>query len=170
MNRPTDGLPLAALGGLVLELGHPARLAEPGEALQHPAELRVRGHLGLHEDRGALRVDAHREQLRGGAAHPVAQQLRVLLDGDGVQVGDEEERLVVVLQRHPLPQRPEVVAEVERVGGGLDPGEDPGPRGGGRWASDMRGLFQHGVGARAAAGYRGSGMPRSANSSCRFQA
>ena len=46
----------------------------------------------------------------------LAQHLRVLLDGDRVQVGDEEERLVVVLQVHPLPQRAEVVAEVEGVG------------------------------------------------------
>ena len=114
--QPDAGRALAALGGLVLELGHPAGLAEAGQALQHPAELGVAGHLALHEDRRARGVDAHREQLGGGAQGALAQHLRVLLDGDRVQVGDEEERLVVLLQVHPLPQRAEVVAEVERVG------------------------------------------------------
>jgi hypothetical protein len=37
------------LGGLVLELGHPARLAEPGDAPHHPAQLGVLGHVRLHE-------------------------------------------------------------------------------------------------------------------------
>ena len=57
----------------------------------------------------------------------LAQHLRVLLDGDRVQVGDEEERLVVALEVDPLPQGAEVVAEVEGVGGRLDAGQHPGP-------------------------------------------
>ena len=121
------GRALAALGRLVLELGHPPRLAEAGQALQHPGALRVRRDLALDEDRRALRVDAHRQQLGGGAQRALAQHLRVLLDGDRVQVGDEEERRVVALQVDPLPQRAEVVAEVEGVGGRLDAREDPGP-------------------------------------------
>ena len=111
---------LALLGGLVLELGHPARLAEAGQAVEHPAELRVLGDLALHEDRRPRRVDAHREQLRGRPQGALAQQLGVLLDGDRVQVGDEEERLVVALEVDPLAERTEVVAEVEGVRGRLD--------------------------------------------------
>ena len=53
------------------------------------------------------------------------ERLRVVLDGERVQVGDEVERVVVVLQGHPLPHRTEVVAEVERVRGGLDAREHP---------------------------------------------
>jgi len=116
---------LAALGGLVLELGHPACLAEAGQALQHPAELGVRGDLALDEDRRAARVHPHGDQLRGGPQAAGPEHLRVLLDGDRVLVGDEEERLVVLLQVHPLAQRTEVVAEVERVRGRLDTGKDP---------------------------------------------
>ena len=44
-------------------------------------------------------------QLGGGAQRALAEHLGVLLDGDRVQVGDEEERLVVALQVDPLPQR-----------------------------------------------------------------
>ena len=79
----------------------------------------------LDEQRAPLRVEAQREQLGGRDAGALAQRLRVVLDGDRVQVDDAVERVVVVLQRHPLPQRTEVVAEMERVRGGLDAGEHP---------------------------------------------
>ena len=55
----------ALLGRLVLELRHPAGLAEAGDAAQHPAELGVLGHVGLHEQRAPLRVEPSGEQLRG---------------------------------------------------------------------------------------------------------
>ncbi len=116
-------VPCAA--GLVLELGHPAGLAEPGDAAQHPGQLGVLGHLGLHEHGAAGRVQPEREQLRDGDPGARGEQRRVVLDGDRVQVRDEVERVVVVLQGHPLPQRAEVVAEVERVRGRLDAGEHP---------------------------------------------
>ena len=41
-----------ALGELVLELGHPAELAEAGLALHHPGELGVLGDVALDEHRG----------------------------------------------------------------------------------------------------------------------
>ncbi len=56
-----------------------------------------------------------------------AQLRRVLRDGDRVQVHDHVERVVGLLERHPLAHRAEVVAEVEGARGGLDAGEDPGP-------------------------------------------
>ena len=62
-------------------------------------------------------------QLGGGPQGALAQDLGVLLDRDRVQVGDEEERLVLALQVDPLPQRAEVVAEVEGVGRRLDAGQ-----------------------------------------------
>ena len=117
--------PLPRLRRLVLELGHPPGLAEAGQALQHPRELGVRGDLALHEDRRPLRVDAHRQQLRRGPQGAFAQHLGVVLDGDRVQVRDEEERLVVALQVDPLPQRAQVVAEVEGVGRRLDARQHP---------------------------------------------
>ena len=74
----------AAVGALalalVLELRHPAGLAEPGHALQHPRQLHVLGHVALHEQRAARRVDAEREQLRGRGQ-------RVLPQLGGVPVG-----------------------------------------------------------------------------------
>src|SRR4051794_9296575 len=42
-----------------------------------------------------------------------------------MQVDDAVEGVVRVLESHPLPDRPEVVPEVERVGRRLDAGEHP---------------------------------------------
>ena len=63
------------------------------------------------------------------------QLLGILLDGQRVQVRDPVEGLVIILQRHPLPQRPEEVAEMERVCAGLGEREHPGLRGHSRHGS-----------------------------------
>ena len=124
--QPHAGHVRAGLGRLVLELDHPAGLAEPGQAAEHPGELGVLGHVALHEHGAAVRVEPGAEQLCGGDPGPAAQQRRVLRHGDRVQVDDAVERVVAVLQRHPLAQRAQVVAEMERVGGGLDTGQHSG--------------------------------------------
>ena len=118
--------PVAAVPcGLVLELRHPARLAEPRDAAQHPLQLGVLGHVRLDEHRAPRRIQPQREELGDAVAGARRERLRVVLDGERVQVGDEVERVVVVLHGHPLPHRTEVVAEMERVRGGLDAGEHP---------------------------------------------
>src|SRR5215475_5309078 len=48
---------------------------------------------------------------------------------DRVQIHDAVERVVAVLEGHPVSHGTEIVAEVEGVGGGLYPGEHPGPGG-----------------------------------------
>ena len=123
---------LPCRGGLVLELRHPARLAEPRDAAQHPLQLGVLGHVRLDEHRAPRRIQPQREELGDAVAGARGERLRVVLDGERVQVGDEVERVVVVLHGHPLPHRTEVVAEMERVRGGLDAGEHPRAAIGGR--------------------------------------
>jgi len=119
----------ALLGGLVLELGHAHGLAHAGHAGQHPRQLRVLGHLGLDEQRGALGVDAAGDELRGGHPRALRERGRVLRHGDGVQVGDEEERLEVGLGALPVHEGAEVVAQVEGVRRGLHAGEHAVPGG-----------------------------------------
>ena len=53
-----------ALGRLVLELRHPAQLAEADRALHHPRQLGVLGDVALHEHRGHVGVEADGEQHR----------------------------------------------------------------------------------------------------------
>ena len=143
IGEQADGGALGAqLGRLVLELGHPLRLPEAGQAAEDPRQLGVFGYVRLQEHHRALGVHASGDHLRGAAQRAVRQGPRVGLDGQRMQVRDPVERLVVVLQRHPLPQRTQEVAEVQGVGGGLGEGEDPrrtrGQRGGHAAHSDTR--------------------------------
>src|SRR5579875_693675 len=95
-----------------------------GDAAEDPGQLRVLGYLALHEHRAAGGVDPGGEQLGDRDQGTAAQRGRVVLDGDRVQVHHAVERLVLVLQRHPVADRAQVVAEVERVGGRLDAAQD----------------------------------------------
>ena len=115
------------LGGLVLELGHPLRLPEAGQAAQHPVELRVFRNVGLQEHRGLCGIDASGQQLRRTAQRPLPKHLRWRRDGQRMQIGDPVERLMIILQRHPLAQRTEKIAEVHRIRGRLGEREYAGP-------------------------------------------
>ena len=69
------------------------------------------------------RIDAAGQQHRRHLARLLRQLLRVLPLGDRVQIDDAVDAVVTVLQRHPVAQRAEVVAEMGDAGG-LDAGED----------------------------------------------
>ena len=99
--QPDRGPVTALLGRLVLELGHPRGLAEAGEAGEHPLQLRVLGHLALHEQDRTVGVDAAGDVLRGGPPGALAQQLRGHLDGDRVQVDHAVRRVVGLLHAPP---------------------------------------------------------------------
>jgi len=66
--------------------------------------------------------------------------------GQGLQIGDEHERLVLVLQGHAIAERADVVAEVQRSGG-LVSGEDGASHG----SAPSRWIPDEGVGAARAA-------------------
>ena len=71
-----------------------------------------------------VRVEADRQQVEGGVEGVGPQVGRVDLGGERVQVDHAVEGVVVVLERHPVSQGPEVVAQGE-VARGRDAGEDP---------------------------------------------
>ena len=107
------------LGGLVLELGHAGQLAEHGVAVQHPAQLSVRGDVGLDEQGVLLRVQAAGDvlgQLLQGAA---AQVGGILPDGDGVHVRHEVVAVKLVRPLDPVLDGAQIVAQVQ-VAAGLD--------------------------------------------------
>ena len=108
---------------LVLELRHPAELAEARDRAEQPSRLGVRGHVALREDGRALRVEAGREEHRREVERLLPEVLRVVLDGDRVQVDDAEEAVAALLLRRVLAEAADQVAEV-LVAGGLDAGED----------------------------------------------
>ena len=69
-------------------------------------------------------IEADGEEVEGGIERVAAEHRRVDLDGEGVQVDHAVEGVVVVLERHPVPEGPQVVAEGEVARRG-DAGEDP---------------------------------------------
>ena len=81
-------------------------------------------HVALDEDGADLGVEPGREEPRRRLERASPQQRRIVLEGEGVQVDDAEEGVVVVLVRHPLAEGAEVVADVRRAGR-LDAREDP---------------------------------------------
>ena len=105
---------LAVLARLVLELGHALQLAQRGERVEDPRQVRVPRHLGLHEQQSLLQVDAAGHQLQGHLPHGLGHLLRVVLDGDGVKVDDGDVGAVLVLQAHPVAHGAEIVADVQQ--------------------------------------------------------
>ena len=114
---------------------------DPVEGQQHrqvPRELRDRRHLALHDDRGALGIDARGEPVLEDLER-VARDLGGLIGArrEGVQVGDEEVALVRVLQPHAVLERSDPVADVEPPRRGVA-GEDARARRGGGLVDGMR--------------------------------
>ena len=73
-------------------------------------------HRALHEQRGPLRVDAHRHQ-RGRRSQRVVPQLGgVGGGGEGVEIDHAVHRVVLVLVGHPVAERAQQVAQVHAAG------------------------------------------------------
>ena len=97
---------------LLLELSHAAELSEPGDGREQPSRLGVRRHMALQEERRALRLEADGEEQRRQVERAVVEVLRVVVDGDRVQVDDAEEGVARLLRRDVLAHRADVVADV----------------------------------------------------------
>ena len=80
-----------------------------------PKSARPRAAANLDEDAALRRVDARRQVDRCGLHRLLRQSLGIVRRRDGVQIDHAEQRVVLVLVLHPLPDRAEVVAEVERA-------------------------------------------------------
>ena len=83
------------------------------------------GDVALHEHRGDVGIEADGEQDRRQLDGALADDAGFLGDGQGVEVDDAVEHVVLVLPGDPVAQRSEVAAEVG-VAGGLDAGQDSG--------------------------------------------
>ncbi len=74
-------------------------------------------HLALQVEQRPIRIDAHREQDLGRIEPVFVQLPRVTRNGERVQVDDAVDRLVLVLQRDPVAEGAEIVADVHVPGG-----------------------------------------------------
>jgi hypothetical protein len=84
----------------------------------------VFGDLRLDKERALVHIHAAGDVLRGCDPGAVGQFGRVLRNGDRVQVGDEEDGVVLVLHPDPVHQGAEVIAEVQGIRRGLHAGQD----------------------------------------------
>ena len=71
---------------------------------------------GLIEDDAALGVDAGGDVGGGDLARVASQNLRVLRQGQGVQVDDAEDALELLLLGHPVAQGTQIVAQMQLAG------------------------------------------------------
>ena len=102
---------------------HPVEPAEWGQAGEQPGKLGVRRNHALVEDRAALGVDAGGDVRCRHLARAGPQLGGILRLRQRMQVDDAEDALIVLLQRDPVQNRAEIIAEVE-VAGRLDAGKD----------------------------------------------
>ena len=136
-----DAGALLVLARLLLELGHPVQPAEAGDAVEDPGQFGMGPHRRLGEDHRARRIEAGRQIGGGDLTGLGGQQGRILPDGNGMQVGDEQEtgRARVLQLGEPL-QGPEVVAQMQGARG-LDAGQDAA--GAGIGGSEVGSGFSH---------------------------
>ena len=123
VSEQADAGAFLILARLVLELGHAVEPAHARGALEDPGELGMGGDGALREQDRLFGVDPAGDQRGGHFADVGAQGGGIAVDGQRVEVGEEEQALGLVL--HPLPaqDRAEEVAEVEPAGR-LDPRDD----------------------------------------------
>ena len=81
------------------------------------------GHVALDEQRAHARVEAARDEHGREVERRLAQLLRVLRNGDRVEVDDRMERVDLMLLLHPAADGADVVAEV-LLARRLDSGEN----------------------------------------------
>jgi len=101
---------------LVLELCHPPQLAEGRHRIQDPTEFGVLGHARLDEQDRALRIDPACKEISCHLQRTLGQNLGIVVLSNGVVVHNAEEATVLVLQSHPVPNGPKVVAQVQFTG------------------------------------------------------
>mmetsp|Transcript_50157 Transcript_50157/g.132002 ORF Transcript_50157/g.132002 Transcript_50157/m.132002 type:complete len:478 (+) Transcript_50157:177-1610(+) len=101
---------------LLLELDHALQPAHRRRAVEQPRQLRVRRHVRLHKHLGALRINSAREIQRGGAVRVLRELLGRVRRGDRVQVDHAEIVVVLLLILDPLPNRTQIVAQVQHAG------------------------------------------------------
>ena len=102
---------------LLLVGGDTLQPTERGEHGQQEVQLGVLRHPGLHEHPREAGVDARGEPVDHHLPHVVGDGPGlVVVRGERVPVGDEEEALVLLLQAQPVLQDAVVVAQVQGAG------------------------------------------------------
>ena len=115
---------LSLPSAFLFELRHPLQPTHRDEALEDPGQFGMGGNMRLDEHRLLFHDPAR--QVDGRQAQRVLPQCRrILRDGDGVQVDDAKDVVVLILVPDPVPNGTQVVTEVKATAR-LDAGEHAG--------------------------------------------
>ncbi len=114
---------LAVLAGLLLELSHPVEPADARGALEEPGQLGMGRDGALREQNRFSRIDSTGDECSRHLADVRPKLGWIDVDGQRMEVGEEEEALGLVLHPHPSQDRAEKVAEM-KIAGRLDSGKD----------------------------------------------
>ena len=125
MNRPTLDRSAPCLADLslnwVIRLASPKPVMQPSTQASWACSGTCDWTNSVHRSGSSPTASSWAAPTPGAAA----QHVRVVPGGDRVQVDHAVEGVVGVLHGDPVAHRAEVVAQVEGVGGGLDPGQHP---------------------------------------------
>ena len=113
------GLDAELLAGLVLERCGAHQLADADVHVEEEIHFGNLGDVALHEDCGFLGVDACGEVFGEDVFDVFVEGVGLGVGGEGMEVGYEEEAVIVVLHFHELAEGSVVVSEV-KVAGGAD--------------------------------------------------
>ena len=101
---------------LLLDRRVAPELGDADEAEERDQQLVELGNLGVREDRRPLGIDADRQVVGHQLLDVGGQRRGAVAVDDRLIVGDEHDRVHAnFLEAHPIEQRPEVVAEVQRA-------------------------------------------------------
>ena len=106
-----------ALGGLVFEGVPLFQQAHGGECGEEPGEFGDFGDIRLAEENGFLGIEAAGEEIQSDIPGILAPLGGVEEGGHGMVIGDEVQRLALVLQLNGRPHHPEIVSEVQGAAG-----------------------------------------------------
>ena len=123
IGKQTDIDVVRMLGGFVLELGHAGSLAEHGEAVEHPRQLRMRGHMALDEQNALFRVQTAGNVLRDQFKRCTAKRRRLLPDRNGVLIDHAVNAVVLLLQDWEIADSTQIVTQ-RQLAGRLHAGEN----------------------------------------------
>ena len=114
-----DRRAFAVLARLFLELGHPVQPANPGGAVQQPAQLSMGGDVALAEQDCLVGVDPAGNERCSHFADIRVQRRGIIVDSDRMQIGKKEKTFALLLHLDPALDRAKIVSEVQ-VAGRLD--------------------------------------------------
>lgn len=110
---------------VVLVLGHLLEFGDFSERVHDPAEFSMLADIGLAEDDAFFRIKAASQIGFNDIEATLAQFGGRLMHGDGVVIRQEDKTVIRVLQRNPLREGADIVAEME-IARGLNAGDEKG--------------------------------------------